>query len=61
MAQRSPLIALSQCISRLKSCLRKDDQWKMAWQLWIRYFNMGPVSIYEGERASQIFNAGAAV
>ena len=39
----------------------QSDQWKMAWRLWIRYFNMGPVSIYEGERASQIFNAGAAV
>ena len=39
----------------------QDDQWKMAWQLWIRYFSMGSVSIYEGERASQIFNAGAAV
>ncbi len=33
----------------------------MAWQLWIRYFNMGSVRIYEGEGASQIFNAGAAV
>ena len=39
----------------------QSDQWRMAWQLWIRYFNMGPVSIYEGERASQIFSAGAAV
>jgi hypothetical protein len=35
----------------------KSDQWKMIWQLWIRYFNMGSVSIYEGDRASQIFNA----
>ena len=37
----------------------QSDQWKMAWHLWIRYFNMGSVSIYEGERASQIFTAGA--
>lgn len=39
----------------------QSDQWKMIWQLWIRYFNMGQVSAYEGERASQIFNAASAI
>ena len=38
----------------------QSDQWKMIWQLWIRYFNMGLESVYEGERASQIFSAAAA-
>ena len=39
----------------------QSDQWKMIWQLWIRYFNMGAVSVYEGERASQIFAAASAI
>lgn len=33
------------------------EQWRMIWRLWARYFNMGDVSVYEGERASQIFRA----
>lgn len=39
----------------------QGDQWRMIWRLWIRYFNMGQVSVYEGERASQIFNAASAI
>ena len=31
------------------------DQWRMIWRLWARYFSMGDVSVYEGERVSQIF------
>lgn len=34
-----------------------SEQWRMIWRLWARYFNMGDVSVYEGERASQIFRA----
>jgi len=31
------------------------DQWRMLWRLWARYFEMGEVEVYEGERASNIF------
>ena len=44
----------------VKKLTPQSDQWRMIWQLWIRYFSMGLVSVYEGEQASQIFNATAA-
>jgi hypothetical protein len=36
-----------------------SDEWAIIWSLWTRYFNLGafpvgPVAIYEGDRASQI-------
>ncbi|MGH1564565.1 SDH family Clp fold serine proteinase [Mumia sp. DW29H23] len=36
-----------------------SDEWAFIWSLWTRYFNLGafpvgPVAIYEGDRASQI-------
>ncbi len=33
----------------------RGEQWRMIWELWIQYFNMGSVSVYEGEQASQVF------
>ncbi len=32
-----------------------SEQWRMLWRLWARYFEMGDVEVYEGERASSIF------
>lgn len=36
-----------------------SDEWAIVWSLWTRYFNLGafpvgPVAVYEGDRASQI-------
>ena len=32
------------------------DQWRIVWQLWTKYFQLGPASIYEGQLASQIID-----
>lgn len=33
-----------------------DPQWQRIWRLWAKYFIVGPGRVYEGERASQVFN-----
>lgn len=38
-----------------------DPQWQLIWALWTRYFNVGvwpigPVAVYEGRLASQVFD-----
>ncbi len=31
-----------------------DDQWKLIWRLWVKYFTLDETRIYEGKRASRI-------
>lgn len=33
-----------------------SEQWRIVWQLWTKYFQLLPASIYEGELASQIID-----
>lgn len=42
-----------------ESCDPDSDEWAIIWALWTRYFTLGafpvgPVAVYEGDRASQI-------
>lgn len=30
-----------------------SEQWKMIWRLWAKYYALGPMRVYEGERASK--------
>lgn len=33
-----------------------DPQWQSIWRLWAKYFILRPQRVYEGERASQVFD-----
>jgi hypothetical protein len=33
----------------------RDDQWKLIWRLWTKYFALGPSHVYEGRYVSQIW------
>lgn len=35
------------------------DAWKMLWRLWTKYFALGSKIVYEGRRASQVFDLPA--
>ncbi len=35
-----------------------SEQWRIVWQLWTKYFQLLPASIYEGQLASQIIPRG---
>lgn len=36
------------------SCDPSSEQWRRIWQLWMHYYALFPVQVYEGELASQV-------
>jgi ClpP class serine protease len=36
------------------SCDPSSDQWRRIWQLWMHYYALFPVQVYEGDMASQV-------
>jgi hypothetical protein len=41
-------------------CDPASPQWRLIWQLWMHYFALGEVVVYENERASQVTQQGEA-
>lgn len=39
-------------------CDPASAQWRLIWQLWMHYFALGSVVVYENERASQLIQQG---